>query len=364
MPTNREELLRATQLVRPALAAQGYIQALTHVCLNENGVTAYNDIAAINVALEHDLDCCVPGDLFIKALTGFSAKDVKVTPADTGSSVVLSSGRSKMKLATLSTRDFPFKHPQVKPKATDQIDLGDDMLRGVQRCLISVNTNASHPAQQGVTLDQVDGRAVFFSTDNLFITRYETDSKISLPADEPVILPTFFCEQALALAKAFPEDELVLHLLDGGLLLVVGEQKAFLFQRQMAVEMTPLDFPSIIQKNIGDIDTVAKKLTAIPDGWDVALSRAVLVQSSALEPRLDINSDGDVLTLQSKSDCGETDEELKWGGPGMKKGVSVNPSFLVRAAANSTHVFFTDRVVVLGTKDATLLHLIATYGKK
>lgn len=365
MSNNREALLKAAGLVRPALAAQGFIPALTHLRLDEEGMTAYNDISALFVELEHDLDCCVPGDLFIKALTGFAAKDVKVTPDDKAQSVTLTSGKGKIKLPTLTHADFPFQWPSYG-NAEGFISLDDDMIKGLQRCLVSVGSNPNHPAQMGITLDQDEGRAILYSTDNFSITRYETTTKIELPADAPVILPTFFAEQILALAKAFPTEDLTLYMLANALMLVVGDAgvdaSAKLFSKTF-VDLVPIDFPAIVRKHVASIDKLEKGLTPIPAGWEDALERSLLVLSTAVEKRLDISTTDEGLHLEAKSDYGEHEEDLPWNSVDVKT-VTVNPQIVLRGSANCSHLFFGKTVLALASKDASHLHLVAHYASK
>jgi hypothetical protein len=318
----------------------------------------------MHVELEHDLDCCVPGDLFIKALTGFAAKDVKVTPNGKEQSVTLTSGKGKIKLPTLTHADFPFRWPTYD--GADFIFLDDDLIKGLQRCLVSVGSNPNHPAQMGITLDQDDGRAVLYSTDNFSITRYETSTKIELPAEAPVILPTFFAEQILALAKAFPSEDLTLYLLDNALLLVVGSagqgETAKLFSKTF-VDLVPIDFPAIVKKHVASIDKLEKSLSPIPAGWEDALERSLLVLSTAVEKRLTISTTDDGLHLEAKSDYGEHEEDLPWLDPEVKA-VVVNPQIVLRGSANCSHLFFGKTVLALASKDASHLHLVAHYASK
>lgn len=355
MPTNREELLRAANIVKPAIAAQAYVPALTHLRLDDRGITASNDISSLFVNVEHDMDCCVPGDLFIKALLGFQTKEVKITPSEKDHAVTMTSGRSKLKLNTLGHADFPFTWPSYKN--TDVVPFNDEMLRGLRLCLISVGTNPNHPAQMGVTLDQEDGIAVFYSTDVFTISRFETSTKVSLPADEPVIMPTFFCEQVLALAKAFPDDELTMHLLDGALLFVVGDEKAMLHTRQL-VDTQPLAFPDVIKRHLGSVDDLEKKAADIPDGWEDVLQRSLLVLSSALDKVITVTPQDGELLLESRSDYGHQDDYLKWKDK-LPGSVYLNPQLVLRGSANCTRLMFGKTLLAMCNKDASLVHLVA-----
>lgn len=373
MTINRDFLLRAAQIVRPALASTSYIPALTHLRFDGWGVTAYNDISALSmdiiteeVGFAHDL--CVPGDLFIKALAGFSGRDVVITTPD-GNSVQLKSGKGKIKLPTLPLSDFPFSWERIyDDEALTTFTINDEMLQGLRHCLISVGTNPHHPAQMGVTLDVQDGShsAMFFSTDAQTITRFQTDTLINLPGDSPIILPTFWCNQLLALDKAFPFSELTVTLYGRGLLLEVtaegsSEIVARLYTRQL-VDTQPLDMPNLLGRHL--VGYSPKELTPIPNGWEGALQRCMLIAGKETEPKVMINSDGG-LRLLARSDYGEFDETLDWEGtaPAMPDTYTLNPMHLVRASDKCTHLFFGSRCFLMCSKDGALLHAIAYYPK-
>lgn len=366
MTMNREALLRAAQLVRPALAAQPYIPALTHIRFDESGITTYNDISALFVDIEHSLKCCIPGDLFIKALNGFTARDVKVERHPKEAAVVVSSGKGRIKIPTLDLVDFPFKW--TKPSSADYIGFNDVMLRAMERCLVSVGNNPQHPAQMGVTLGAEEGRAAFYSTDNYTITRVITDTKIDLPADAPIILPTFFCEQMLTLAKAFPEGEMTLYLLENGLeveLSSVGDEyPAARLHSSQLVEHTPLDFPSVIAKNVPGLSSLSKELVPIPDGWEDAFERALLVLGSEVDKAASIEADEEGLHLFATSPFGEADEVIAWKkGKAPRDKIFLNPQHVIRGSGKLTHLSFAKGVLVLATEDATVVHVIAYLGK-
>ena len=163
------------------LATQAYIPALTHIQFDGEYATTYNDISAISVRAKVDVEACLPGDLLIRALNSFGAENIAFQQGPKDDSLVISSGRSKLKLPVLPLSAFPYEAPDTK-KASE-IVLDHSILKGIERCLLSVGNDPTHPAQMGVTLDADDkGNAVLFSTDNFTISRYQTKSKIERQA--------------------------------------------------------------------------------------------------------------------------------------------------------------------------------------
>jgi hypothetical protein len=353
--TNRAALLATLALVRPALATQAYLPALTHIRFAEGWATAYNDVSAIMVRADLGFDCCIPGDRLIRALGSFSGEQVMVQQGADGA-VVVSSGRAKVKLPTLKDQDFPFELPGDD---APEVGLENQILKGITRCLISVGKDDKHPAQLGVTLDADDrGCAVLFSTDSTTISRYQTKAKVKLPADSPVILPTFFCEQLVGLSKAFPEEHITLVLLPGALLVEFGK-KARLFTKTL-VDLEPLDFPRVIARHC-KLAGLKEDLSAIPDAFEAALGRSLLVLGDEVAKATRITCGDGVLRLHSTCGMGDADDSLPYELTGVEPTTPfyIDPALLARASKVCALVGFLERVVVLADEQADFVHLIA-----
>jgi DNA polymerase III sliding clamp (beta) subunit (PCNA family) len=356
---SREALARAASLVRPALSSQNYIPSLTHVRFQDGWATAYNDITAIGVKSPlEELDACLPGELMIKALSGFGASEVAIQENRKEASVVISSGRSKLKLHTLPSKDFPFEWPEGD---SVEVELNEEILKGIERCLISVGSDPTHPAQMGVTLESDDaGQALLFSTDNFTISRFHAKSKgskIKLPGGSPVILPTFFCEQLVLLSKTFADDDVTLHLFPGAIMAVIGD-KAQLFTKS-PVDLEPIDFSKMVSKYF-KVDSVVKMHQRIPDGFEAALGRALLVLSSSADKVTKFEVTDSYVKLSTSSDLGDSKDSLKFEcDEGSEDPFHVDPSLVSRASKVCSNVTFLDRVLLLSNDDASFVHMIS-----
>jgi hypothetical protein len=359
---NRNTLMRVVNLVKPALATAAYIPALTHVKFDPEFATAYNDITAILVSFNLDLEACLPGELLGKALSSFSSDNLMLQQS--GSDVVLSSGRSKIKLPYLDAEKFPFDFPELDGR--HGIDIDAAMLRGIELCLTSVGNDPTHPAQMGVTLDADDkGRAILFSTDNFSISRYQTKTKIELPGDSPVIMPTFFCVQLVGMSKAFPDDAVTLYLAGGSLVAEFGKQKAYIINKVM-VDLEPLVFPRIITKNVPDLAGLKERARVLPDNWDSSFQRALLVLGGEVDKVSKVKTDGESITIYTSSAMGEADDvmELKDTFDDFPDGpFYVDPALVVRASKPCALVEFRDKVMVMADSECQFLHLIAHCSK-
>lgn len=351
---NRDALLSLMTLVRPALATQSFIPAWTHIRFADGFATTFNDTVSISVKVPMDglAPVCLPGELFIKALSSFNSETVLLQDNDT--TMVLVAGRSKMKVPVMGIEDF--KMPMLKGTAVN-LELTDDILAGVKACLFSVGTDPTHPSQMGVTLDAAGGVAVLYSTDNITLSRYATKSKIKLPADAPVIFPTFFCEQLLTMAKAFPDDTLTLEVYPGALRVLFGK-KATLLTKTL-VDTEPLDFHEVFNKYL-DVGSARKLLCQLPASFDAAFNRALLVLANETDKaaRVTVMKGGSV-ELFAKSQLGESSDEFIVENAAAARPFHVDPALVLRGAKTCGSMAFLDRVLLLASDDATFLHLIA-----
>lgn len=346
---NRAELLAVANLVKPAVAVAAFIPALQHIQFKGGYALAFNDISAISVRCDVPIERCVPGDLLLRALGAFKGDRVAMTLDPKNGSMLLQSGRSKIKVPTLSSSDFQFDLPA---DAAPELTLTPDVIKGIERCMMSVNNDPKHPAGMGVTLESDAGRAVLYATDNWTISRYRTDATVTLPGDAPVILPTFFCEQLIVLAKAFPKEKPLLVLLPGGLLADFG-QSASVFTRTL-VDLEPLEFARILQKH-APAGAAEKLLQPVPEGLDGAVSRGLLVLSGEVVKTTRIQAGTGNMTLASMSELGEVDDAIDWAGAAVHD-FRIDPELLARALKVCTKIALMPKALVLTRDEFT--HLI------
>ena len=348
---NREALTKAAALVAPALSSQNFIPALSHIRFRNNTLTAYNDISALCVSCEHPLECLIPGDLLIKSLGALSGQQVKIEEDEDGR-LIMSSGRSKIKLPTLPVSDFPLQWPTSEAAS---LQLHAEMIEGIARCLVSVGTNTKHPAQMGVTMDTENGACVLFSTDNVSLSRYRTQRPLKLPADIPLIMPRFFCEQVVALSKAFLEQQAFLVMFTGALQ-VDFPDAATVFSKT-PVDLEPVDFQRMFNRHCGP--RAIEALVDIPDSFDRAFERAALVLTSEQSKVTEVHCEGDSIRLLSRCPMGEADDTMPYDGPEFQP-FGVDPTLVLRVCKTCSSVSLAgDALVLTDGSDMTFTHMIA-----
>jgi len=347
---HREPFLRSLAQARPAIAGQAYIAALTHFAFDGHLVTAYNDVSAISIRTPFDLECCLPADLLVKSLNSMSAEKVL---ADFGEadSVVLSSGRSKVKIPYLTIDSFPTPAQTTKPNGSFKVTAG--LLKGLEKCLVGVGTAPTHPAQMGITVEPDFEGAVLYATDNFTISRYQTKDQIKLPGDSPIILPTFFCNQLVTLAKAFPDEPVTVELHTGAVKALFGGQ-AVLFTK-LLVETEPMDFGHIIARYL-EGEELGDLLVDIPDGFEAAFNRALLVLEEQMDKSTKISIKDGRLKLFSASGRGEATDNLSIKAKDLEP-FHADPALVSRASKLCSKMAFLPRVLVMA--EGPFSHLIA-----
>lgn len=350
--TGREALIKAANLVRPAIATKDYIPALTHIRFSDDTLTAYNDLTAIQVSAPTPFKCCVPGELLIRALASFGGEELLCTINKDGSAS-FKAGRASVKLPTLPLGDFPLQWPS--DDEGDEVKLDASVVRAIERCLISVGDSSGHPALMGVTLDTADGKAVLYSTDNFTISRCATNAKMKLPGDVPVILPKFFCEQLVSLSKAFPDAVMTLVLTEGAVHVEFGDFAKLL--TRVPVDITPLDYPRIVNKHT-DLANIKKQVSLIPNEFDAALGRALLVLGGEVVKKTEFNVSKTKIEMVSTSGFGDADDSMGFEADEALE-FNADAALLARGAKAAAMIAFTSKVTIMTDADCNFVHIIA-----
>lgn len=345
----REHLLQSLNLAKAAVAGQAYVPALTHFAFDGWGIMAYNDVSAIGVRGPVDLPICLPADMLIKTLNSMTAEKILMTQTNDGA-VVVASGRSKVKLPYLELDAFPFEFPKVDWDAGFTVTA--DMLKGIEKCLVGVGTDPTHPAQMGVTLEATDSGCLMYSTDNFTISRYKSDAKIQLPGDVPIIMPAFFCNQLLALSKAFIDEDIIIGLPAGAICATFGGQ-AMLFTK-LLVDLEPMDFSRIMGKYLQGVS--ADGAVDIPNGFESALDRALLILSTEMDKATKISVENGKMNLFSSSGQGESSDSLTFDYEDTATFLA-DPALVSRASKICRKVALIDKVMLLA--DGPFTHLVA-----
>jgi hypothetical protein len=356
MNINREDLAKVCSLVRPALATKDYIPAWQHIYFDGEYATTFNDINGISVGCDLDINACVPGDLLMRALGTFSEKELSASIIK--DSFMLGADKSTVKLPTLS-KDF-FKFTMPDDETVPSFILHSEGLKAVSKCLPFASSDGNHPEWVGVTLDADEASKLIVSaTDNETISMCFAECTVKLPRGRAIMLPTFFCQQLLSLHKADPERTVRVFLLPDALQASIGNGEALLYSKTIA-DLQPVDFPSRVEK-ICDLTKMDE--VEIPQGFDSAMHRQLMVQASELRKTTNIEIQHRRLSISSKSSSGVAHDSVSmphdWK---TDTDHDIDPALIIRAAKVCTHMDFYKGALVMCTEDKSFIHLISYLG--
>lgn len=344
----RADLLDALNTVKPALGKAVFVPVLSHFNFSGSHVTAYDDSIAISVPCELDINCAVPGDVFLRLLGSLTAESVSLG-LDAGT-LLVKAGKSRLKVPTLPPEAFVFK--EKGHGDSEAFVASEEFMDALELCLISVGVDPTHPAQMGVTLINDGDEYTLYSTDNVTISRFQLDEDLGVMHDRgAVILPTEFCRQLAALSKAL--DILPSIALHERVVFARFGEKALLFGKLVADEK-PMDFASVFKRLLGAHAKVQRH--ELPPQWDSVFGRACVIVNPQ-HPVTSIEVDGDGMTIESKSSMGEVREEVALDDAPTLPRFLIDPAHVVRASKVCSHVAFLRDALMMTKGDFT--HLIS-----
>ena len=329
---DRKELLGSLKTAKACLSTQDIVPILSHFCFDGKHITAFNGTQGIVLDFESDLKCALPGELLVKLLNSYSAKDLSFTPED--NNVLIKAGKSKVNLAALPEEDFLFEIPNTKKLPSFEIT--DDFLNGIKKCLFSVGKNVLQRNQFGVTLTEDENGAKLYSTDNHRISRYELAEATG--TENNLLLPEAFCSMLINIGKDAGSGEFFI-----GSDFVVAIFDGVMVYSKLMVDVDYLDFEGAINASIDGYPEYQEP----PKGLEAAFNRCLLFATKDQDPIVRLVSDDETLVITSESGLGNVDEEVDF----YEYLDSVNGRFDVRLLLDALAVL--DKVNISVASDGT-----------
>lgn len=356
---HRKDFIEKLDHAKPFLMNSDFIPILTHFCFDTKSIIAYNDVAGIKLSMESELDCAIPGSLLLKMLGTMTSETIKIE-MPSKHQLQLLSGQTKIKLPILLHDEFVFDIPNLE--STTSFDIPVSFLKGIEKCLISVSKDQSHPETTGITWIIDTSGIRLYSTDN------KTMSKYSLVSDEPYysdeyvfIVPAFFCEQLLDLADAYlnPEDSFKLHVSDKFVVAELGENGlCYIFTRLIAAEQI-IDYEKAIHRFFSSNSEVS--LVNIPTELPAALERATLLtQSASFDAKTsNVKVTDDLCTILTESNYGNAKDIIELGYNAGNFSFEINPELIQRGLKVTNRIAVLEKVLLLSNDTFNFLHLVS-----
>lgn len=308
---NRKELADRLELVGTALADNDLVQLFQCFCFNTKTVSAYNDALGIVAPCEAAEPFAVKGDVLLGLITNSMAEDVELKVAP--DAVVIKTGRSTFSLPYHPKDDFLFEPPEPGKDAL-LIPIDQDLISGLNACLLTSSTDNAQPALMGICLAQVNDRLMIYSTDGDAISRY-APNKAMPKGMQRRILPNSFC---VALIKIMAETKCA-----KGSMLITDEWAAAYLESEYKIygRLLQVDEPIDYEKEIAGTAKGKSTPVAIPKELDKALSRArVLSDPESAKTLLAVEAKR--LKLLTKTSMGVVNDSIKLEHPDVQANVS------------------------------------------
>lgn len=343
----RQNLLEALDLVKPALSGQDFIPILSHFVFDGESVYAYDDVLAIDTECDFPLHGAVKGNLLLGLLNKSLSPEVKVEVEEDQARFKL--GKSKINLPILPESSSILEIPD-EAFELPSIELSEDDINGLEKCLISVGEDMTHPQQMGITVRITSDTLVFFSTNNMTISTYQRDGKFDDEVlTEGVILPGRFCEQMVRIAKK-EQESVQLSIGTGYALAFVSKHMIF---SKLINELTPLDFDAAIKSHLKD---ASEEKIPVPMQLSMALERALLVLADAPDKVTKVNLANGKLSLLSESGPSSVEDSMAINDK-KEMETKIPTQLLLRALVYCNKMEFLRSCLLLEGDDFT--HLVA-----
>lgn len=306
---DRGALVKTLELVGRALAGDALVPIFQCYCFEDGRVRAYNDKLGIAALCEVTETFALHGGSLLGLLSASQADEV--TFKLEGQDALIKAGRSNFKLPYFPKENFLFDFPEESWVVT--LRLTEDLMTGLDACLLTSSKDNTQPAIMGVTLKN-EKKVTLYSCDGDAITRYIT-CEVGASSGTVYTMPNEFCAAVLKVWDEHQDDHGALQINKEWAKVIIHD---YIIYGRMLANDNPLDHAAEIK------NTVKGKLEfkPIPDGLDQALSRArVLADPESAKTLLSIA--GGKMKLHTETQMGQVRDVLPLPGhPDVELNVS------------------------------------------
>lgn len=326
---NREILLNALRTVRPALSTYDYVPVLTHICIDNKRVFAFDDTSAIVMPsgiIEGKLRCAVPGKPFIDLIQKIDADEIKLKLD--GQTLTVRAGKTRAEVSALPPEHFLFEPSKWKKWKVLPIKTPiPNLIEALKLALIAVPKEYIE-GLYGVTF--TGDRLYASDTNSLIRIQFEQEAS---SLSKPILLPTFFVER---LASGHLGSRLAIGRGDKYLVVCTERNERLRMFTKMSDDK-PLDFSEEVRKFLKP--KMMSKLISIPEGLDTSVGRVLVLTDRG--KRVDIRVKEGSLELKASGKHGEVKEEIKVSKIGKKVEFSVDADRFINACRTFKQMYMT-----------------------
>lgn len=344
-----KDLEFALKLAQPCLLGVDFIPVLSHYCFDEGLVYAYDGVSATVVTCETDLKCAVRGDMLV-GIVNLAGPTLSLKQSK--DKITVSSGRSNVELPCLQPSDFMFQFPEEDEKTTFR--LTKTILKGIALCASGVSKDPRKIEFTGVTMQLGEG-AIFYSSDNLSITKFETKEKVG-KKQLTVLVPKSVCDQISTVVSALEaEIEKVTVSITKDFIIVQFEETTpgvTIIGKLLTAQ------PAQFEKIIESCKTNHPKFP-IPEAFGKAVAKVALVISKEVQKDCVITTNGEEFTVSGKGGLGQAETKFDTGHIRLPEITTVcSPEHLTQVLGDATHLIVDEKAIQM--RGDNLTYYVAT----
>ncbi len=302
MKINRTEFQAKLNLLRPGLADKEIISQSTSFVFHDSRIYTYNDMVAVSVPFESDLEGAVPGEALIQLLDKMTQETITVNMTDDQFTVQAKNVAAGLRIE----KEISLPVDELEIPA-EWKKLPADFPTALRFCMFSTSSDTSKPVLTCVHIND----NFIESCDNYRATRYFVPEK----GMENLLIPQSSANALLKYkAGKYGITEGWVHF----------DAEGVVFSCRTYAEEYP---------NVGPLFKVVGKKLSLPEGIDTALDRAAIFTSmrKAVDEIATLALGDGVLTITGMGDSGWYKEKLKVDYHEEPIKFCVNPHFLKEA---------------------------------
>ncbi len=352
---DREELLKALNFVKPALASRDFVPIFTSFCFHGESVVAYNDVLGIEYPCKTEFIGAIRGIPMLAGLEYSSAKGVEFV-SEKDHEVLIKVGTRRLRFPISPEKDFLFDFPDTS--GLTEIAFDGNYQDAIKHCLVAVGTDASRREAMGVTF--VFGNYVHaYATDSATITEYQIgENAFKEMRGKSIIMPTDFCRLITSPLILNMVDTINLKLNDDFVVADLGP-KCRIFSKLINSE--PLDFRSHFDNYL---ESVPDDLVPLPKKLFQKLAPTVAIMEIGSAGTCEVAIKGGRLKIDAISEFHqELKDTEKLGGPHPDITVNIDPALLIRVLHLCDRFYVLPDCMVLKSGDS-FTHLIGHLAAK
>lgn len=317
----KNELLKSVNIVSKAVAIKSPVYILEGILISteNNNIVLYGSDDTLSIknstkaVILEEGKIVLPARLFSEVLTKFEDSELSLYTED--NNVVLECGHSKTTLCFMDAEQYPFfpKYDAIN----GILILSQKIISMIDQTVFATSVNDDKPILTGILVEMEEKKIKMVALDGYRLAIREESIESTIDHKE-VIVPAKSMRET---ARILPDDESSVKVYFGDRMMniVCGDT-------QISTRVLQGDY--IKYKNIIPENFITRVIVNRLDLYN-SLDRASILVRQTKTNVVNINIDGETMTITSNSEVGRTREELSINLTGKNLDISFNSRYLL-----------------------------------